>query len=161
MRLSESTVASITPFPFDYAFVDERFDALYKQDRRLGETFRFFTILALLIASLGLFGLAAYTAEERTKEIGVRKVLGASAESIVAMFTTYFGKLVLIAALLAVPIAYFAMQEWLTGFTYRIVIGPKIFVLTIGLTFIIAILSVSIQSIRAALANPVKSLRYE
>ena len=161
LALFEESVTAHTDFPFEYAFLDDGFDALYKQDRRLGETFRFFTILALLIASLGLFGLAVYTAEERTKEIGVRKVLGASARSIMLMLTTDFAKLVLIAAVIATPIAYFFMQEWLTRFAYRIDVGPKIFIFTIGLTLLISVLSVSSQAIRAALANPVDSLRHD
>ena len=157
----EKTISALTPFPFEYNFIDESFDALYKEEQRFGETFRFFTILALLIASLGLFGLAAYTAQGRTKEIGVRKVLGASAQGILLMLTSDYVKLVLIASVVAAPLAYVAMQQWLSEFAYQIQIGPGIFLFTIGVTLLIAVLSVSAQSLRAALINPVKSLRYE
>ena len=161
LAMIEETIAPISPFPTEIDFMDDSFDALYAQEQRLGETFRFFTILALLIASMGLFGLAAYTAEERTKEIGVRKVLGASVRSIMLLLTSDFARLVIIAAVIAAPIAYFSMQGWLASFEYRIDIGPRILMLSIGLTFLIAVLSVLVQSMRAALTNPVKSLRYE
>ena len=161
LALLERTIKQFTPYPFEYHFLDERFDALYKQDVRLGETFGFFTILALLIASLGLFGLAAYAAEQRTREVGVRKVLGASVGSIVALLSKDFLKLVAVAFIVAVPLAYFAMQRWLEGFVYRIEIGPGVFVLTGGLVVTIAVLTVSYQSIKAALSDPVKSLRHE
>lgn len=161
LALFEQTVQQFTEYPFEYQFLDDSFDALYKRDVRLGETFGFFTILALLIASLGLFGLAAYAAEQRIKEIGVRKVLGASVSSIVALLSKDFLKLVGFAFVVAVPLIYIAMQRWLENFVYHIEIGPSVFLITGGLVVIIALLTVSYQSIKAALANPVKSLRYE
>ncbi|MFK7845073.1 MAG: ABC transporter permease [Rhodothermales bacterium] len=155
-----STVQESSAFPFEYQFLDENFDQLYAQDARLGKTFSFFTILAFLIASLGLFGLAAYAAEQRTKEIGVRKALGASSRSIVVMLSKEFALLVLIASCLATPIAYFATQRWLEGFAYSITVGPKVFIMATLITLTIAILSVGYQSLKAAFANPVRSLRF-
>lgn len=157
----ERSMKQFSPYPFEYQFLDEHFDQLYKAELHMGEMFGFFTILALLIASLGLFGLAAYTAQQRTKEISVRKVLGASVVGIVALLSKDFLKLVALAVLIATPLAYVAMQRWLEGFAYRIEIGPGLFVLTGVLVVLIALLTVSYQSIRAALADPVKSLRYE
>ena len=150
-----------TPYPFEYQFLDDRFDRLYKEDRQTGQTLGFFFVLALLIASLGLFGLAAYAAEQRTKEIGIRKALGASAGSIVVMLTKDFTRLVLVAAVLATPIAYFAMQHWLESFAYHIKLGPGVFLITGILTVLVALLTVSYQAVRAAVADPVKSIRHE
>jgi putative ABC transport system permease protein len=157
----ERTVRQFTPYPFEYQFLDERFDQLYKAELRLGETFGFFTIQALLIASLGLFGLAAFAAEQRTKEIGVRKVLGAKVTSLVALLSMDFLKLVSIAFVVGAPLAYFVMQRWLEDFAYRIELGPRIFLLTGVTALLIALATVSYQAIKAALADPVKSLRYE
>ena len=147
--------------PFVYRFLDQDFDALYHQERLSGLLFRGFAAIAMLLACMGLFGIAAFVAERRTKEIGVRKVLGASALSIVVLLTKGFLKLVGIAFIVAVPVAYFAMNRWLEDFAYRIEIGPGVFLLAGGLAFLIALLTVSYQSIKAALADPVKSLRYE
>lgn len=142
----EQTIRQFSPYPFEYQFLDEHFDQLYKAERRLGEAFGFFTVLALIIASLGLFGLAAYAAEQRTKEIGVRKVLGASVGNVVLMLSKDFVKLVVVAIVLAPPLAYFTMQRWLEGFAYRIEIEPTVFLLTSVLTLAIALLTVSYQS---------------
>jgi len=147
--------------PFDYYFLDEAFNHQYQADLHFGRFFGAFAGLAILVACLGLFGLAAFAAEQRTKEIGIRKVLGASTSSIVGLFSTDFLKLVGLAFLVAVPLAYFAMQRWLEGFAYRIEIGPGVFLLTGTLVLLIALIPVSYQAIRAALADPVKSLRYE
>ena len=142
--------------PFEYAFLDERFAQLYQSEARLGKVFGTFSLLAIVIACLGLFGLVAFTAEQRTKEIGVRKVLGASVVNIVLLLSKDFTRLVAIAILIA--IAYVAMQRWLENFAYRI----EILFLRAGLLAILIVwLTVSYQSIRAALANPVESLRYE
>ena len=121
----------------------------------------YFTIIAILISCLGLFALATFSAEQRIKEIGVRKVLGASAKSIVTLLSKDFLKLVLIASVIASPIAWVVMRKWLNVFAYRIDLGWSVFALTIGLAVLIALLTISFQAIRAALANPVKSLRTE
>ena len=157
----EQSVKQFTPYPFEYQFLDEHFDQLYKTELRLGETFEFFTILTLLIASLGLFGLAAYAAETRTKEIGIRKVLGASAAGIVALLSREFLKLVIIGFVIAVPIIWYAMNRWLEAFVYRINVEWWVFALAGLLTVTIALLAVSFQSVKAALMNPVDSLRSE
>jgi putative ABC transport system permease protein len=147
--------------PFKFAFADQQFDEQYRNDQRFATLFSIFAGLAILIACLGLFGLAAFTAQQRTKEIGVRKVLGASVPSIVALLSKDFLILVGVAFLLAAPLAYFAMQRWLENFAYRIAIGPDIFVLTSVLIIVIALATISFQSVKAALSDPVKSLHYE
>lgn len=156
-----SAVMAVSSYPVEFKFVVDEFDQLYEEDRSLGDTIIFFTILALLIASLGLFGLAAYSAEQRTKEVGVRKVLGASAQSIVMMLLKEFTGLVLIAGVIATPLAYYAMQHWLEGFAYRITVGPEIFLITILSSVLIAVITVGNQTLKASLADPVKCLRYE
>ncbi len=147
--------------PFDYSFVDEKFAEQYRNDRRFAALFGVFAGLAILIACLGLFGLASFSARQRTKEIGIRKVLGASVAGIVALLSKEFVKLVLAANVIAWPLTYFVMNNWLRDFAYRIDIGWWIFALAGGLALIIALLTVSTQAIKAALANPVESLRYE
>jgi putative ABC transport system permease protein len=147
--------------PFQYSFLDDRFEAMYSSEQQLSRIFSSFAVLAIFIACLGLFGLAAYTAETRTKEVGVRKVLGASLAGIVGLLSKDFVKLVLIANLIAWPIAYFAMNIWLQDFAYRIEIGWWLFAAAAGAALLIALLTVSAQAIKAALANPVESLRYE
>jgi putative ABC transport system permease protein len=147
--------------PFDYMFLDEVFNQQYTSERQLGNLFNGFSLLSVVIACLGLFGLASYTTEQKTKEIGIRKVLGASIPGIVAMTTREFLKWIMVAILLAWPIAYFVMSKWLQDFAYKVNIGPMVFLLSAGLTLIIAVLTVSYHSMKAALANPVDSLRYE
>ena len=147
--------------PFTYHFADAAFDAQYKADRRFATLFAGFAGIAILIACLGLFGLAAFTAQQRTKEIGVRKVLGASVAGIVTLLSKDFLKLIALAFVIAVPLIYVAMQRWLEGFAYRIEMGPGLFVLTGVLVLLIAVLTVGYQAVKAALADPVKSLRYE
>ena len=147
--------------PFQYSFLDEDFDALFRAEQRLGQVFSVFTSLAILVACLGLLGLAAFMAEQRTKEIGIRKVLGASIASVVLLLSKDFTRLILIAFGLAIPLAYFIMYSWLKGFAFRISIGPGIFVLAGASALLIAWLTVSWQSIKAASVNPVKSLRSE
>ena len=148
-------------WPFEFHFADQGFDAQYRAEERLGQIFTTFAILAIAIACLGLFGLASFTAQQRTKEIGVRKVLGASVGSIVVLLSKEFTKLVGIAFVVAVPIAYFAMDRWLQDFAYRVDIPVEVFVVA-GLAALgIAWLTVSYQSIKSALTNPVESLRYE
>ena len=149
------------PAPFAYSFLDERFAFLYKTEQRTSQLFTVFALISIVIACLGLFGLAAFTAEQRTKEVGVRKVLGASVVNIVALLSSDFLKPVLIAIVLAVPIAWFAMNRWLDNFAYKIDIEWWVFALAGLLAIGIALLTVSFQSIKAALMDPVKSLRSE
>ncbi|MEM9831964.1 MAG: ABC transporter permease [Bacteroidota bacterium] len=147
--------------PFQYAFLDDNYDALFRAEQRLGKVFSIFTGLAIAVACLGLLGLATFMAEQRTKEIGIRKVMGASATSITLLLSKDFTKLVIIAFGIAIPIAYFIMQKWLEGFAYRTNISLWVFVLAGVGALLIAWLTVSWQSIKAALANPVDSLRNE
>jgi putative ABC transport system permease protein len=147
--------------PFEYSFLDQDFNDLYQADQRLGQIFTIFAGLAILIACLGLFGLASFTTQQRTKEIGVRKALGASVPGIVVLLSKEFTKLVLIAFVIAAPVAYFAMQKWLEDFAYRTSIGALTFAAAGIIALLIAWLTVSYQSIRAASIDPVKALRYE
>ncbi len=146
---------------FEMSFLDENFAGLYQAEQKMSEIFGYISSLAIFIACLGLFGLASFTVERRTKEIGVRKVLGASATGIAGLLSKDFVKLVLAANLIAWPIAYFAMNKWLQDFAYRINIGRWVFALAGGIALIIALLTVSTQAIKAALANPIEALRYE
>jgi len=148
-------------FEFDYRFLDERLDTLYRGEQRVGRIINVFTILSVLISCLGLFGLASFMALRRTKEIGIRKVLGASLSGVVVLLTKEFSKWVIIANLIAWPVSYFALNRWLQEFPYRTDIKLWIFVGAGMLTFMIAILTVSYQSLKAALSNPADSLRYE
>jgi len=147
--------------PFDYYFMEDSFNNTYKSEQRLGRIFIIFTVLSILIACLGLFGLAAFNAEKRTKEIGVRKVMGASVSQITYRLSSDFLKLVGVAILISLPVGWFAMNKWLEDFSYRIEIGWWVFVLAAFLAVAIALITVSYQSIKAAIANPVKSLRTE
>lgn len=147
--------------PFTYDFVDQRFAQLYRAEERLAQVVVFFASLAIFIACLGLLGLASFMAEQRTKEIGIRKILGATVAHVSLLLSKDFLKLVIIANLIAWPIAYFTMNRWLQNFAYRIEIEWWVFVLAGGLALLIALLTVSYQAIKAALANPVESLRYE
>jgi len=147
--------------PFDYQFMDEAFNTTYEAELKLSQIFFIFTILSIFIACLGLFGLAAFNAEKRTKEIGVRKVLGATVSQISYRLTVDFLKLVGIAILVSLPLGWFAMNKWLEDFSYRIDMGVGVFVLAAVLSIVVAIVTVSYQSIKAAIVNPVKSLRSE
>jgi len=147
--------------PWDFSFFDEEFDALYRKERRAGQILGAFAFLAVFIACLGLLGLAAFAVERRTKEIGVRKVLGASAPRLALKLSREFVVLVLLANLIAWPVAYFAMSQWLQSFAYRISLGPGTFILAALGALLVAVLTVSTQTLRAASANPVESLRYE
>ncbi len=147
--------------PFHYEFLDENLHQSYVEEQRSGKLFSVFSGLAILIACVGLFGLSAYTASLRTKEIGIRKVMGASVSSVLVLLSKDFTKLVLIAFLLATPLAWWMMSEWLGGFAYRIELGIDSFVLAGAIAILIALLTVSYQSIKSAIANPVKSLKSE
>ena len=147
--------------PFEYYFMDEAYDALYKAEERLSKMLTFFTALAIIIACLGLFGLVTFMAMQRTKEIGIRKTLGASVENIVRLLSAEFIKLVFLGVLIASPVAWFFMNKWLQDFAYRISIGWWMFVLAGIIAIVIAMATISFQAIKAAMANPVKSLRTE
>jgi putative ABC transport system permease protein len=147
--------------PFHYQFLDERFDRLYAREQTQQTLFTLFAGIAILISCLGLFGLSMFMAEQRTKEMGIRKVLGASEVSLVSLLSKDFLKLVILALVIASPIAWFAMNQWLNGFAYRTAISGWTFLLAGGLTIAIALLTISFQSIKAALMNPVRSLKME
>jgi putative ABC transport system permease protein len=147
--------------PFHYFFLDDSFDDQYRREERLKNITFYFSFLAIFIGCLGLFGMASFTAEQRTKEIGIRKVLGASVPGIVRLLAKEFLILVAVANLIAWPVAYWAMSRWLQSFAYRAGIDPLIFVLSAVLALAIALFTVSYQAIRAALSNPVDALRYE
>jgi putative ABC transport system permease protein len=165
----QSTIADIkkmysglaSAFPFEYVFLDEKFNDLYKSETRQESILSIFSVIAISIACLGLFGLASYTAVKRTKEIGVRKVLGSSVQNIVVLLSKDLLKPVLLGTLIAVPAGYYAMSKWLQGFAYRVSLHWWMFVAAAAAAVVIALLTVSYQAIKAAVANPVKSLRTE
>jgi putative ABC transport system permease protein len=148
-------------YPFEYNFLDERFDQLYKTESRQETVLGIFSVIAIFIACLGLFGLASYTAIKRTKEIGVRKVLGSSVQNIVMLLSKDLLKPVLLGTLIAIPIGYYAMNKWLQGFAYRIEFHWWMFAIAVITAVIIALITVGMQALKAALSNPVKSLRAE
>jgi putative ABC transport system permease protein len=153
---------AISPaFPFEFTFLDETFFQLYQQEQKESKLFAIFAVIAIIIACMGIYALASYAAEERTKEIGIRKALGASGGNIFTLLSREFVRLVAIANLVAWPFAWFAMNQWLQDFAYRAAIDWRLFALAGGMVMVIALLTVSAQAIRAALANPVEALRYE
>jgi putative ABC transport system permease protein len=147
--------------PFSYTFVDDAFNAQYQAEDRLASMFSIFTVITIILAAMGLFGLAAFTIEQRTKEIGIRKVLGASISSINSLLSKDFLKLVLLSILIGSPIAWYLMHNWLQGFAYRINIQWWMFAGAGLLAIIVAVITVSYHAVRAALVNPVRSLRSE
>jgi putative ABC transport system permease protein len=146
-------------FPFSYGFVDQDINNLYKGEQQMGSLFNVFAIIAIFISCMGLYGLSAFMAEQRTKEIGVRKVLGASIFNVVYLLATGFTKLILISIVIAIPIAWFAVNKWLSGFAYRVDIGWTIFLMASVGALAIAWITVSYESVKAAVVNPIKSLR--
>ncbi|MEJ2196932.1 MAG: hypothetical protein P8X73_19030 [Ignavibacteriaceae bacterium] len=160
-NLKETWASMVPAFPFEFDFLDDKIDAEYKTDYRIEKIINSFTFLIILIACLGLFGLASYTAEQRTKEIGIRKVLGSSITSIVILLTKEFSKWILLANIIAWPVAYLAMGMWLERFAYHADLNLWVFIASGGIALLIAILTVSYQAIKAALANPIDSLKYE
>jgi putative ABC transport system permease protein len=148
-------------FPFEYSFLDDDFGKMYQTEQKTASLFNVFAIIAIAISCLGLFGLATYTAQVKTKEIGIRKVLGASVANITGLLAKEFIVLVLIAFIIASPVAWWAMNNWLQTYSYRINIEWWVFAIVGLLSTIIAIATVSLQAIKAAIANPVKSLRTE
>jgi putative ABC transport system permease protein len=151
----------VPDFPFEYRFLVDDFEYYYRSEERMADLLKYFSILAVFIACLGLFGLASFTAEQRTKEIGIRKVLGASASQITLLLCREFFVLVLLANLISWPVAYFVMRNWLQDFAYRTSLGVFTFVLAMVLALVIALLTVSFQAVKAAVSNPVDTLKYE
>jgi len=148
-------------YVLDYKFLDNAYQAQYVSEQRVSTLSKYFAGLAILISCLGLFGLAAFNAETRTKEIGIRKVLGASAANLMYLLSKDFLKLVMIAVLIAFPLAWWAMNSWLNGFAYKIHIGAAVFIMAFAVIVLLTFITVSFQAIKAAVANPVKSLRTE
>ena len=157
----EASAKKYSPYPFEYQFLEDYFNQLYQSETKLGEIFGFFTVVSILIASLGLFGLAAFASDQRAKEIGIRKVLGASTKSIVMLLSKNFLSLIILAFIISIPIAWYGMDKWLQDFAYRIELEWWMFVGAGFLALFIANLAISYQSIKAGLANPVTSLRSE
>lgn len=158
----ENEIKALGPdYPFEYAFLDDVFDSMYQNELTLGKIFNYFTILGLIIACMGLFGLAAFMMEQRTKEIGIRKVLGADIFQIVTMLNKDFLKLIGISFLISLPLGWYLTNNWLENFAYKISVGPFIFIITALIAFGIAVLTVSYKSLKTANANPVDSLRGE
>jgi putative ABC transport system permease protein len=147
--------------PFKYSFLDERFDLMYRAENRVQNLMASFSVLAILISCLGLFGLSAFSAERRSKEIGIRKILGAGISTILGLISMEFLRLILISFMIAIPIAYFVMEQWLQEFTYRTEIGLTVFILAGLGTMLVALITVSWQSLKVAMLNPVKTLRNE
>ncbi len=147
--------------PFEYSFLDQEVQKQYQAEISLSNIINSFTIMAILISCLGLFGLAAFSAEQRQKEIGIRKVLGASVAGVVRLLSTEFVKLVGIAFILATPLSWWAMNKWLEAFAYKVPVSWWMFAAAGALAMVIALLTVSFQAIKAALVNPVKSLKTE
>jgi len=162
IRFINETSQKFAPsFPFEFSFLDKGIDDLYHAEQRLGKIFGYFAFVAIFISCLGIFGLSAFTAEQRTKEIGVRKVLGATSSGLVVLLSKEFIRWVLLANVVSWPVALLVMRKWLQNFAYRTDIGLGIFFLAGFVSLLIALLSVSYQSIRAALSDPIKSLKYE
>ena len=153
--------ALVPASPFEYSFLDENYEAQYRAEQRLGWVFLICASLAVFVACLGLFGLASFTAEKRTKEIGIRKVLGASVPNLVLMLSKEFTRWVIIANIVAWPVAFYFMTNWLGGFAYKTQITWDIFLLAGGVALLISILTVIFQANKAAMANPVDALKYE
>ena len=148
-------------YPFQYSFLDENFEDLYRSEKTLGQLMTYFALLAIVVACLGLYGLTSYMVEQRTKEIGIRKVLGASVGKLLIMLANEYTLLIFFAFLIAGPIAYQLMNMWLQTFEYHIRIPLFIFWVSLGFVVVTAFLTVSLQSLKAATTNPVKSLRSE
>lgn len=160
LRQAENTWKAYDPaVPFDYSFLDKDYEALYRSELRMGNVFSAFTLLSILVACLGLFGLSVYTAERRVKEIGIRKILGASVQSVVTLLSKEFLKLVVLSAIISFPIAWWVMNKWLEDFTYRAPMNASVFILAALLAIVIALLTVSFQAVKAATRNPARSLK--
>ena len=160
-HLNETMIAFSPEYPFAYQFLDDAYNDLYHAEIRFGTLLNYFTVFSLFIACLGLLGLAAFTARLRTKEIGVRKVLGATVSDILLMLSKEYSRLVLLAFVLGAPIGYLVINRWLNEFAFKITLEWSTFAVAGGVLLLIAWLAVSVQSMRAALADPVNSIRYE
>ena len=148
-------------YPFSYHFADERYAAKFSQEVLIGKLSGIFALLAIFISCLGLFGLAAYVAQQRTKELGIRKVLGASVAQLWMLLSREFIILVMVSCLIAAPIAFYFMHGWLQTYDYRIGIGPGVFIASGAAAIVVTVVTVSLQAVKAALMNPVESLRAE
>jgi hypothetical protein len=146
---------------FEYQFLDEHIASMYKQEEKEYVAFKLFSSIAILIGCLGLYGLVAFAAAQRTKEVGIRKVLGASLGNILFLFSKEFVLLIVVAFVIASPVAYYLMHSWLNSFAYQVNIGGSIFIIAITVSFTIAAITIAFQAVKAALANPIKSLRTE
>ena len=160
-RVEEAWKKLAPQSPFEYSFLDQNFDAMFRAEQRLGQVILTFTFLAIGIACLGLFGLATFAAEQRAKEISIRKVMGATVTQVVFLLSKDISKLVIIAFIAAIPLSMYLMNQWLQGFAYRINVGFNVVSLAGVIALLVALLTISFQSIRAALRNPVESLRTE
>jgi putative ABC transport system permease protein len=162
LKYIQETTSTFSPnYPYEYAFLDQGVVDLYQSEQKLGEIFSAFAFLAIFISCLGIFGLASFMAERMTKEIGIRKVLGASVSHIVMLLSKEFSRWILIANVIAWPIGWYAMHKWLQNFAYRSNLNPLLFLLAGLLSLVIAAIPVSYQAIKAAVADPIDSLRYE
>jgi putative ABC transport system permease protein len=162
LSATESVITTENPgYPFEYKFADENFDALFSTETLIGRLAGVFATLAVFISCLGLFGLAAYTAERRAKEIGIRKVLGASTHGLAGLLSREFLALVILSCLIAFPIAWWAMNSWLGGYEYRTGIHWWVFAVAGAVALVVALFTVGFQAIRTAIANPIKALKSE
>jgi putative ABC transport system permease protein len=158
----EEVMEGFSPnFPFEYTFFDQEFAKAYQAEQKMGSVFSSFAILAIVVACLGLFGLSAFTAQQRTREIGIRKVMGASVARITVLLSSEFMRWVIIANLIAWPVAWLVMDRWLQNFALRTSQDPVFFLLSAAAALGIALLTVSVLSVKAAAASPIKALRYE
>ena len=151
----------VPDYPFQYSFLDDDFERVYRNEMLIGKLANYFTVIVILISCLGLFGLASFTAERRTKEIGIRKVLGATVLQILSLISKDFVLLVLVALIVASPVAWYLMNHWLADFYYKITLRPGLFFMAGLVSLLIALITVGFQAIKAGLANPVDSLRNE
>lgn len=162
LRYIKETSESYAPdYPYEYRFLDQGVGNLYQAEQKLGRIFGYFAFVAIFVSCLGIFGLASFTAEKKTKEIGIRKVLGATVSSIVVLLSKEFSRWILLANIIAWPVGWYVMHKWLDNFAYRTSLNPWPFILAGALSFVIAALPIGYQSIKAAIANPIDSLRYE
>jgi len=158
----KTTILNFAPnFPFEYQFLDDQHKSLYKSVNQLGQLFNTFAVLAIFISCIGLIGLATFMAQRRTKEIGVRKILGSSVRNIVLMLSLDFTKLVIVSNIIALPISWIIMDKWLQNFAYKTNISWTVFAISVTISLLVAILSVVFQGLKAATNNPIESLRYE
>jgi putative ABC transport system permease protein len=161
LNLIERTYKKFTDYPFNFTFLDERIDRLYRSEQKMGQSFFVFSMMAIFIACLGLSGLASFTAEQKTKEIGIRRILGASISGVIFLQIKIFFKWLVLSTLVACPVAYILMNRWIQNFAYRTHIQIWFFAVAPSMAALVALFTISYQSIKAATANPVNSLRYE